>query len=79
MEVTDILVAAIERQNELLEELCAHLIGPSFKRTAVLKSAEEDNIDDGVGTYDTDQQAKDDLHELWVEKGYPDEIVKHLR
>ncbi len=78
MEASDALVTAIERQNELLEALLTHIIGPEYLE-AKLGSAEEDKIDDGVGTYDTTQQAKDDLHKLWVEKGYPDEIVKHLR
>lgn len=78
MEATDALVTAIERQNELLEALLNHIIGPEFAELS-FGSAEEDKIDDDVGTYDTNKQAKDDLHTLWVEKGYPDEIVKHLR
>ena len=68
----------LEQQNLLLQGILEYIQGPA-NQEQLLGSAEEDGIDDTVGEYDTEKQAKDQIHAQWVQDGYPDEITQYLR
>lgn len=72
-------VRAIENQNAILEKLYKFLChGPDWEEQE-FGSAEEDRIEDSVGEYDTEGQAKAQIKEDWREAGYPDDLTQLIR
>ena len=68
----------LEQQNVLLQGILNYVKGPADQEQ-MLGSAEDDEIDDGYGVYDTEKQTKDQIKEQWREDGYPDEITQYVR
>ncbi len=68
---------AMEKQTEIFQEILAALVGPEYIDNK-LGTAEEDDIDDSSGVYETHVQAEDDIKAQWREDGYPDEITKYF-
>lgn len=67
----------LEQQNVLLQGILDYVKGPA-NQEELLGSAEEDDIDDTVGEYDTQRHAEEQIKADWVKDGYPDEITQYL-
>ncbi len=68
---------AIDAHTKVLQDFL-NFLNPAVAE-AKMGSAEDDQIDDGVGEYKIEEHTRKQLKDKWIELGYPPELAEYIR